>query len=241
MNKKIILWLVVLFTALQAYAQTPKYVFLFIGDGMGLAQVSAAEAYLSAKDKVIGNKYLSFSRFPIIGLCTTFSADSFTTCSSAAATALACGSKTNNGMVNITPSGDTLWPISYKLRDAGYKIGIATTVSIDHATPAAFYAASSKRSDYYDIGRQLPLGRFNFFAGGGFLSPKGKKGDQPDLHELVSEAGYTIVRRPQEISNGKDKVVLFQSENKGSNLPFAIRREQDDLTLTQITEAAIRV
>jgi len=241
MNKKMILWFVVLLSTFQAYAQTPKYVFLFIGDGMGLAQVSAAEAYLSAKDKLIGHKYLSFSHFPVVGLCTTFSANDYVTCSSAAATALATGFKTNNGMVNISPAGDTLWPVTYKLHDAGYKIGIATTVSIDHATPAGFYAASDKRNDYYGIAKTLPLGRFNFFAGGGFIDPKGKKGDQPDVHEYVTKAGYTILRNPLEVLAGQDKIVLFQAENKGSALPTAIRREPGDLTLSQITEAAIRV
>ena len=241
MNKKVILWLVALFVTFQAYAQTPKYVFLFIGDGMGLTQVSAAEAYLSAKDNVIANKYLSFSRFPIIGLCTTFSANDFVTCSSAAATALACGFKTNNGMLNISPAGDTLRPITYKLRDIGYKIGVATTVGINHATPAAFYAASDKRNDYYGIATQLPSSRFNFFAGGDFIDPKGKKNDKPDVREYITAAGYTIIRNYQEATAEKDKVVLFQTETKGNALPTAIRREQNDLTLAQITEAAIKV
>ena len=241
MNKKTLLLLVVLLTTLRISAQQPKYVFLFIGDGMGLAQVAAAEAYLSAKDNVIGNKYISFSYFPVIGLSTTFSANSFVTCSSAAATALACGFKTNNGMLNISPSGDTLRPITYKLRDAGYKIGIATTVSIDHATPAGFYAASTKRNDYYSIAQQLPLSRFNFFAGGGFLEPKGKKGGQTDVREALTKAGYTIVRNPQDATAGKDKLVLFQAEDRGTAVPDAIRRQPDDLTLPQITEAAIRL
>ena len=240
MKKMMILGLIVLLGTLQACTRTekPKYVFLFIGDGMGLAQVSAAEAYLSAKDSVIGNKYVSFSHFPIIGLCTTFSANSYVTCSSAAATALACGTKTNNNMLNITPSGDTLRPITYKLRDAGYKIGVATTVSIDHATPAGFYAASTRRNDYYGIARQLPLSRFNFFGGGDFLEPQ--QDGQADIYEYVTEAGYTIVRNPQDVTVGKDKVVLFQAENKEKVLPTAIRRASDDLTLSQITEAAIR-
>ncbi|MDR0295233.1 MAG: alkaline phosphatase [Prevotellaceae bacterium] len=241
MNKKLILYLVILLATLQVYAQQPKYVFLFIGDGMGLTQVSAAEAFLSDRDNIIGNKYLSFSYFPVIGLCTTFSADAYVTCSSAAATALASGFKINNGMVNISPSGDTLRPITYKLRDAGYKIGVATTVGINHATPAGFYAASGKRSDYYSIAEQLPHSGFNFFAGGGFISPKGKKEDRADIHEYITNAGYTIVRNWQDATVGKDKIILFQAEDKGDALPTAIQRKPDDLTLPQITEAAIRV
>jgi alkaline phosphatase len=237
-----IIWLIIPLSCQtqQNVSKTPKYVFLFIGDGMGLAQVAATEAYLSAKEGVIGSKNLSFSSFPVIGLATTFSANKYVTCSSAAGTALSTGSKTNNNMLGITAGGDTLASITYKLKNAGYRIGIATTVSIDHATPAAFYASANKRSDYYNIALQLPATNFDFFAGGGFLEPTGKKKDRPDMHRIVTDAGYTIVRDHAAVASVKEKVILFQAENKGPELPYAIERADDDLTLPQITAAAIK-
>ena len=126
--------------------EKPKYVFLFIGDGMGFSHIAAAEAYLSATvADEIGNISLSFSDFPIMGMATTYSADSFVTCSSAAGTALATGEKTNNDMVAVTPDGEKLKSITYYLQEAGFKIGIATSVSLEHATPASFYANDSNR------------------------------------------------------------------------------------------------
>ena len=69
-----------------------KCVFVFIGDGMGMPQISAAEAYL--KDSVgdeVGFEKLSFSEFPAQGLTTTHAQDRFITDSAAASTAIACG------------------------------------------------------------------------------------------------------------------------------------------------------
>ncbi len=239
--KKTLLSIIIILCGYGLSAQTPKYVFLFIGDGMGLAQVSAAEAYLAAKDNVVGNKYVSFSKFPVIGLTTTFSASSYVTCSSAAGTALSTGFKTNNGMLGVNPAGEKLTAITYKIQAAGYKIGVASSVGIDHATPAAFYASSLKRSSYYDIAGQLPGTKFNFFGSGGFIEPKGKKGDRPDLQQAAIKAGYTIVRQPSDIKAGQDKVILFQAEEKGAELPYAIDRKAEDLSLPQITDAAIKV
>jgi alkaline phosphatase len=53
-----------------------KYVFFFIGDGMGMPQINAAEHYLAAKQgKVSGQEYLSFSRFPAQAFTTTYAND----------------------------------------------------------------------------------------------------------------------------------------------------------------------
>ncbi|MDR2448406.1 MAG: alkaline phosphatase [Prevotellaceae bacterium] len=236
------LWLFMASSSCQApqpVSKTPKYVFLFIGDGMGLAQVAATEAYLSAKEGTVGSKNLPFSNFPVIGLMTTFSANRYVTCSSAAGTALSTGNKTNNNMLGIAPDSTKLTSITYKIKNAGYKIGIATTVGVDHATPAAFYASATSRSSYYDIALQLPATNFDFFAGGDFIAPTGRKNDRPDVRQIITDAGYTIVRDHKAVAGVKEKVILLQPGNKGSELPYAIERTGEDLTLPQITAAAI--
>ena len=78
-----------------------KYIFLFIGDGMGNSHVAATESYLSYKAGKLGGEQLCFTQFPYLGLATTYSANANVTCSSAAGTAIACGAKTNNGMVGV--------------------------------------------------------------------------------------------------------------------------------------------
>jgi Alkaline phosphatase len=220
----------------------PKYVFYFIGDGMGLAHVSLAEAFLAAQDGKISNASLNFSTFPVIGLATTFSDSNYITDSSAAGTALSSGEKTTNGMLGVRTDGSPLKSITYSIHDAGYKVGITSSVTIDHATPAAFYASSSARSSYYDIAQQLTQTNFEFFGGGGFLQPTGKDNDQANIYEAVKAAGYTVARGLNSYNaakQGATKMFYTQAEGIESDLPYAIDRKEGDLSLAKIVEAAI--
>jgi alkaline phosphatase len=221
----------------------PKYVFLFIGDGMGFAQITAAENYLSEKNNAAGSGSLSFTGFPVMGMVTTYSANTLVTCSAAAATALGTGCKTNNGMLGTAPDSSNLTSFTYPLHQAGYRIGIASSVGIDHATPGGFYANSVKRNDYYRIARQVSTTGFEFFAGSGFSYPTGKDGQQPDAYQQLAAAGYTIVQgrdAAEKITAPAGKTVLVQTPDKPVDaLPYAIERSEDDLTLPLITQAAI--
>ena len=220
-----------------------KFVFYFIGDGMGLAQVSLAEAYLADSKGKIGSEALSFTQFPVLGTATTFSASNIITCSSAAGTALATGVKTNNGMLGVTPDTLDLEAITYKIRDAGYKVGITSTVTLDHATPAAFYAHSAYRNDYYHIAVQLPETGFDFFGGGGFIQPEGREKDRTSVITLIEDAGYSIAYGMEafEESRNAQKVVLLQDKSKNylDALPYAIDRKEGDMTHEDIVRAAV--
>ena len=94
---------ILLFLFSLAYAQQAKYVFYFIGDGMGVNQVNGTEMYLAEQEGRIGVKPLLFTAFPITGFATTFSASNSVTDSSAAGTALATGKKTYNGAISMDP------------------------------------------------------------------------------------------------------------------------------------------
>ena len=74
-----------------------KYVFYFIGDGMGVNQVNGTEMYRAElQNGRIGVEPLLFTQFPVGTMASTFSATNSVTDSSAAGTALATGSKTYN-------------------------------------------------------------------------------------------------------------------------------------------------
>ena len=131
-----------------------KYVFYFIGDGMGATHVAAAEAYKAQERGVIGMDPLCFTQFPVMGEAVSCSASNIITDSSAAGTALSTGEKTKNGMLCIAPDSTTIQKsISYKIHDAGYSMGVMSTTPINHATPAAFYGHNIKRGNYYEIGK----------------------------------------------------------------------------------------
>ena len=219
-----------------------KYVFYFIGDGMGLAHISLTEAFLSDEKGEIGNKLLNFSKFPVIGLATTFSSSNLITESSAAGTALATGEKTTNSMLGVRPDSTQLTSIAHLIHRAGYAVGIVSNVTIDHATPAAFYANSVSRSDYYNIALQLPKTGFQFFGGGGFSRPTGRNNDQPSVYESLSAAGYTIARGAESYQLQKDqatKMFYTQAEGIEGDLPYSIDRKENALSLQMVTEAAI--
>jgi len=215
--------------------QSPKYIFYFIGDGFGIGTLTYSE--IIAKEK---GDTLCFSQFPITGLVTTHPADNWATCSASAATALASGEKTKNNMLNIAPdSVRILTPITKILHDKGYGIGIATTVSLDHATPAGFYAHSLSRKNYYDIAKQIPASGFQFFAGSGFLDPEPE--DSISVFTLLRESGYVVSTSIQQCFESKSfKNVLIQSQDKDYvQLPYSINKDKDDFTLAQITQLGI--
>jgi len=222
-------------------SEKPKYVFLFIGDGMGLSQIALTEAYLAYQKGVNGSEPINFSKFPVYGLCTTYSANYHITCSSAAGTALSTGTKTNNYMLGVDPDTNKLTSITYKLHEKGFSIGILSTVSLEQATPASFYANASSRKSLYEISVQLPQSGFEFFGGGDFSEPRGKEKDKPDVFKILADSNYTIVRGLAnfEKNKGARKIALFQAEGKDSETPFAIDRAEDDLRLKDVVKAGI--
>ena len=210
---------------------------------MGSNQVLGAEMYRSAlQGEPLGRVKTLMSTFPYSGLASTHSASNGITDSAAAGTCLATGHKTKNGMLG--QDGDTarLTSIAEELKAQGWGVGIMTTVAIDHATPAAFYAHVPKRSKYYRIGEQLAESTFDFFGGAGFHYPQGKNDDKKvNLYRNAEKAGYTIARGYKE--GLADKLILVQKDdsatNHGSNLPYAIDRKEGDLTLAQIVSTAV--
>ena len=111
--------------------KSPKYVFLFIGDGMSYPQFQAASDYLGAlADKLHSQK--------------------------------------------------------------DWKVGIISSVNLNHATPAAFYAHQASRNNYYEIGEELVNSGFEYFAGGGLKKVTGPEKDKTSLYDLAADAGATV-------------------------------------------------
>ena len=229
----------------MASAQTAKYVFYFIGDGMGVNQVNGTEMYLAEQEGRIGAKSLLFTTFPVASVATTFSATNSVTDSSAAGTALATGSKTYNGAIGMDDQKQPLQSVAAQAKAAGKKVGVATSVSVDHATPAAFYAHQPDRDMYYEIATDLPKAGFDFYAGGGFLKPTttADKKEAPSIFPIIEAAGYTVARGLQEYqakAAEAGKMVLIQKEGAAPDcLPYAIDRQEGDLSLAEITQSAI--
>lgn len=243
--KKLIYTLFFVLISVVANGQA-KYVFYFIGDGMGVNQVNGTEMYYAEiQNGRIGVEPLLFTQFPVATMATTFSATNSVTDSAAAGTALSTGKKTYNSAIAVGEDKQPLESVAEKAKKSGKKVGITTSVSVDHATPSAFYAHQPNRNMYYEIALDLPKANFDFYAGGGFLKPTKThdRKDAPSIFPIFEEAGYTIARgyNDYKAKAGKaQKMILIQEEGKDPGcLPYAIDRNEDDLTLAQITESAI--
>ncbi len=233
--------------AVPAWAAKPKYVFLFIGDGMGLPQISATQFYYAAKEGKVGEDKLLMTRMPVQGITTTYSAESAITDSAAAGTAIACGVKTYNAGIGVDANRKPYRNISEMAKAAGMKIGIVSSVSIDHATPAAFYAREESRKNYHEIGHQLAKSGFDYFAGGGFIDPDGKKSKAPqgNVVEAVKKAGYAVTATKadfQKLSAKSGKVVAINENlpDEGAT-PYAIDAAASDISLAEFTAKGIEL
>jgi len=243
-----ITFLSILFVCTQAIYGQAKYVFYFIGDGMGVNQVNLTETYLSAMGGGgRGSASLQMTQFPVASFITTFSANADVTDSAAAGTALATGNKTNNSYIGIDPDEKRLETVAEKAKKAGKKVGVASTVPINHATPAAFYAHRKNRSMYYEISQDLLASDFDFFGGAGFYNRDNfyDKSKAPDIFPLIEQAGYFIAKGFEafKADGGKSKKVVLVQNNweEAGAIPYAIDRKPGDLSLKEITEAAIDV
>jgi len=230
--------------SLAASAVSPKYVFLFIGDGMSVPQRMTAEEF----SRKAGNGPLAMNQMPFQAMTRTCSANSLVTDSAAAATAIACGSKTRNGSVGVDADGNPIESCAEAARAAGRKVGIMTTVTITHATPAGFYAHRKQRGESYGIALDLADSGFDFFAGGGLDYNYADK-KSPDYgrcgnaYEYAESKGYRIVRHRAEFlalkpSDGK---VLTRFTDGALDNTIDIAKDADQPTLSEMVSKAVEM
>ncbi len=237
--KKIGMTIVALCCAwIVAFAAGPKYIFYFIGDGMGMGHVMATQTYNRV---VLGNDQpLLMMQFPIASWAMTYSATGPITDSAAAGTALSTGCKTQNGMVGVTPDTIAVKSVASHLHDAGYGVGILTTVAPDDATPSAFYAHQPNRKMKYEIGLDFAKSGYEFLAGSRLYGNK-KDGEETDLFKVLADSNVTIVRGMDELSNAKtERVVLLNPEGINSgNVGYTIDSIEGALNLPDMTRAGL--
>jgi len=221
------------------YAKGPKYIFYFIGDGMGPSHVLGTELYLGELQGVIGRpQKLCFTQFPESAFVTTYSATNGVTDSAASGTALSTGHKTYNAAIGVGRDTVEVYSVAADLADKGMAIGVATTVPINHATPSAFYAHNMSRHNYDEIAPWMLEAGYDFYAGG---DVKGSDKTRALVYGKAKEQGYAIARGYNDYlakAEGAEKMMLYQKD-VATELPYAINRTEKDLTLAQITAAGI--
>lgn len=237
--KKIFLLASAMLLAAGAWGAPARYIFYFIGDGMGMAHAMAAQVY---ERTVKGSEEpLLMMSFPVASASTTHSASSPVTDSAAAGTALSAGSKTRNGMLGMGPDTVPVTSIARELSDLGYGVAIVTSVPPDDATPGAFYAHVPNRGMYYEIGRQLAESEYDFIAGSRLRGLVDKQGNPTDLPEVLKANGVQVAHGLQELAAlpvGK-ALLLNPSDIDYHQIHFTIDSVAGAMTLPDMTSATI--
>ncbi|MGV3162167.1 alkaline phosphatase [Streptococcus hyovaginalis] len=226
-----------------------KYVFLFIGDGMGVTPVTAAENYLGYTKTNKGEVYpdrMNFTEMPVVGMKTQYDCHSFIPDSASTATAFGTGIKTQTDTIGLsgdfTKSADS---VAEKAKRAGKAVGIVSSVTLNHATPAAFYANEESRNSYYDIGLQMAETDFDYFAGGSLKHRTGENEDQKDLYTVMEEKGYTIADTKEEakaINKDSEKVYLVAEDLQDDGaMTYKIDQKKGQQDLNDMVRKGIEV
>lgn len=215
----------------------PRNLVLCIGDGMGLAQVAAASYQR-------GGEGLFFEQFPIAGYVTTHSANSLITDSAAAATAMASGVKTNNGVLGMTPDGARVETILEMAHARGLATGLVTSVPIGHATPAGFYAHAAGRRAYDEIMDDFFRGNaVDVLLGGGIQLEQLSAEEIAASAEVSGHRWMTMDNQAEldEVAPG-DRLLGFFDQDDDLHLAYAASRETlatDEPRLVDLTLAAL--
>lgn len=236
----------------QPEVKHPKYVFYFITDGTGVNTVQGTEFYIKeTQEGKIGRGSMLMTSFPVVGVASTYSANSGVTDSAASGTALATGCKTYNGAIGMDVDTTAVYGVAEWAKSAGMAVGVATSVCVNHATPSAFYAHSASRNYYYKIGQQLAEAGFDFYGGSDFHLDRDHNtpAHRDSLYALCADSGYVIARANYEdyeakVGEGAEKILFFQDLDRTLNvddnsLPYNIDAKEGELSVYDITRAQI--
>ena len=225
-----------------------KYVFLLIGDGMGIAQRTLAEFVAnSSKTEQAGIVKLTMNKLPVQGYLHTYATDSYITDSAASATTYAIGKKTFSGSIGLAKDGSKADPTLMDFaRDRKMKTGIITNVPLNHATPAAFYGRVVNRRLYNKIAEELVIAPFDFVGGACIKVSKkpGSKKTADYYYAKARENGFTfhssdvLAFKP----NATQRDWIMPSDcGRGADIPYAIdRKGEGHTTLKDYVKMAIK-
>nr|WP_091739788.1 alkaline phosphatase [Marininema mesophilum] len=177
----------------------------------------------------------------LVGMQRTYSANSKVTDSAAAATAMATGTKTNNGLIGVDSEGKKLTTILEAANRCGKSTGLVSTSTITHATPAAFATHVGARAKESDIARQL-IPKVDVLLGGGkqFFLPQSAGGKQPQRN-LIKEAknkDYQFIETRHQLQHTRGSKLLGLFSNSHLS-PELHRPETKEPSLSEMTTRAI--
>ena len=230
----------------EAAVASPKYIFIFLADGAGIAHMEITRQYnqvIHGEGLVVADKIMKEGT---LGLLTTHAADSLSTDSAAAATALAHGCKAKIGTLGVCADGTVTKTITEIAKDNGMRIGLVTNATAYDAGPAAFACHVENRRQFGNILDQYLQLAPDILMGGGrdqFLpstQPGGERKDNTNLIESFVQKGYSYASNKKELDRVKSGKLLGLFAWK--DMSFEIERDkQTEPSVYDMTQAAIRI
>jgi alkaline phosphatase len=244
-----------------------KNVILFIGDGMTVANRTAARILSKGITEGKYHGMLSFDDMPHMALIGTSGVDSVITDSANSMSAYTTGHKSSVNALGVYvarnkdnlahPKVETITELVK--RKTKMSVGIVTDAEIQDATPAGMFAHTRRRADKDIITEQLFFSGADVVMGGGsayFLPQKtagSKRKDENDYVELFTKTGYRFARTDAEMkaaaadARTTKLLGLFHPENMDGALDRHFLRkgtvekypEQPDVA--DMTRAALQV
>lgn len=220
-----------------------KYIFYFIGDGMGMGHINVAETY--NRDVLKNSDPLLMLQFPVASQVRTYSASSPITDSAAAGTALSTGYKTRNGMIGMAPDTTDVYSITRNFMNAGWHVGVASTVAGNDATPASFYAHVASRNDSKIIASQAVNSGISFIGAPIFKGLSDNNNHANWEMTMQKAGGYTLVRGFEEYQSAvaakrPEKVLMLGATHFGDQAGYTIDSIPGALTIAQLTKACLQ-
>ncbi len=208
---------------------TPKNVILMIGDGMGFAQVQSV---------ILQSDYQSnFLRFGVTGISQTQSANSLITDSGAGGTAIACGKRTNNGMIGVTPDNREMPGLVDIFSTLGKSTGVVVTCALTHATPADFLAHEASRGNLEAIADDIAHSPVDVLIGGG-MKDFNERTDGKDLTLEMQSHGMEVFTCLRDVEGKTGRFAVFTSDGhpvpanqgRGDELSISVKAAIDALS-----------
>jgi alkaline phosphatase len=220
----------------------PRLVILMIGDGMGHAYLDMTRQ-AGAEQQGDPDYRLAMDALSVRANLTNQLHGRYVTDSAASGTAIACGQHFHMNAVSVgRDKKKPLRTIVDAATERGWRSGILSSVSLDHATPACFYAHHADRKQYSEIARQLFSSSVDFFGGGGFASEAFR--DAETLQTQASAAGFTLARTLTELAAvaAGTRVLAINAhlDDKGA-LPDHVTSTENDLSLALLLQEALRL
>jgi alkaline phosphatase len=222
-----------------------KNVILLIGDGMGPSQFGAAWLY---SIRVL-SKNLNMTEVMKVGHTAYLmndTVDAIVTESAATAGQIATGQRMRTGTISVAADGRTpVQTIMEIVKSNGLAGGLVTTSGITDATPAAFAAHVSHRSDEASVAHQQLKFGVDVLMGGRkqFFLPEisaGKRKDGRNLLDEAEAAGYVLVGDAEELRAAKGAKILGLF-NMGDMAYEIDRRYTQEPSLAEMTAKTLQV